>query len=57
MQTRVFYCPQTFLSLDFQSKNDVSESENTFWDREELLEHSWSGHDSQYLCCDGPHER
>ena len=31
VETR-FYCPQAFLSLDFQYKDDVSEVKKTFWD-------------------------
>jgi len=27
-----FYCPQAFLSLDFQCRDDVSELKQTFWD-------------------------
>jgi len=32
------YCPQTFLYLDFQCRDDVSEWKQTFRDREELAD-------------------
>ena len=34
VETR-FHCPQTFLSLDLQCRDDVSERKQTFWDWEE----------------------
>ena len=35
VETR-FYCPQTFLCLDFQCRDDVSEVKQTFWHCKEL---------------------
>ena len=36
VETR-FYCPQPFLSVNFQCRDDVSELRQTFWDWKEPL--------------------
>ncbi len=36
-----FYCPQAFLNLDFQCRDDVSELKHMVWDcKEHLLLHA-----------------
>ena len=36
VETR-YYCSQTFLSLDYQCRDDISETKYMFWDRKEPI--------------------
>lgn len=51
-----FYCPQTVLSLYFQCRDDISESEQTFEVWKELFkQHFWQSHSTTSLKLDLEH--